>query len=545
MVDVLAQDDVLSFDPSSAMVTTPPSAPPAVAPPAAARPDLNAQIQQDRTRSDAHIAQMERAQALEEGNLEQRQREMEPLRQKALAEIQRPLPQPPRHEKPPETPKRQNQHDDETWLFASALLGSLAGAFTRRHQTNALAAFSGAMEGYQEGSKQKFDQNMKIWEAENKKSLETNKQAMDEYRDVLENRKLTIDQMSIAMQLAGQKYEDQAAITAAKTKNSLVMAQFFDKRAQAAETAQTSADKLSSQYEQSQQRERNKLAIAQMRALGVQPGKEMALIDGIGQYKDAPIGGARGANIMNLVREKYPDYDETTWFDKKARSTIGASEERAGRTAAARTFNTAGANIEIVMSRAGPVLTNAAEAANAVPATEFKRINQLYQTAAEEISDPAIRNFKVANEELAGLFAAVLNPRSGVITVSAFDHARQLIAASDGPEAYDAILRNIQRLAERESANIRSLRAGGESAPINIPPISPNRLASVPELARKTIERTTGATEGAAPGSVGRVEPSGVRIGASPPRPPVQYPASPSPDMPMPGLEGWTVKELQ
>jgi len=169
------------------------------------------------------------------------------------------------------------------------------------------------------------------------------------------------------------------------------------------------------------------------------------------------------------------------------------------------------------MSRAGPVLTNAAEAANAVPATEFKRINQLYQTVAEEISDPAIRNFKVANEELAGLFAAVLNPRSGVITVSAFDHARQLIAASDGPEAYDAILRNIQRLAERESANIRSLRAGGESAPINIPPISPERRASVPELTRKTVERTTGATEGAAPGSVGRRESSGVRIGAWPP----------------------------
>jgi len=515
MPDVLAQDDVLSFDPSSAMVTTPPSAPPAAPPPA--RPDLQAQIQQDRSRSDAYIAQMEKAQALEEGNLHQRQREMEPLRQKALAEVQRPLPQPPKQERPPEVPKRQNQHDDETWLFASALLGSLSGAFTRRHQTNALAAFSGAMEGYQEGSKQKFDQNMKIWEAENKKALQTNKQAMDEYRDVLENRKLTIDQMSIAMQLAGQKYEDQAAITAAKTKNSLVMAQFFDKRAQAAETAQTSADKLSSQYEQSQQRERNKLAIAQMRALGVQPGKEMALIDGIGQYKDAPIGGARGANIMNLVREKYPDYDETTWFKKKYESTTDAAAERAGKTAAARTFNTAGANIEIVMSRAGPVLTNAAEAANAVPATEFKRINQLYQTVAEEISDPAIRNFKVANEELAGLFAAVLNPRSGVITVSAFDHARQLIAASDGPEAYDAILRNIQRLAERESANIRSLRAGGESAPINIPPISPERRASVPELTRKTVERTTGATEGAAPGSVGRRESSGVRIGAWPP----------------------------
>jgi hypothetical protein len=505
MADVLAQDDVLSFDPSSAMVTTPPSAPPAVAPPPVARPDLQAQIQQDRSRSDAYIAQMEKSQNLEEGNLQQRQREMEPLRQRALSEVQRPLPQPPRQEKPPEPPKRQNQHDDETWLFASALLGSLAGAFTRRHQTNALAAFSGAMEGYQEGSKQKFDQNMKIWEVENRKALETNKQAMDEYKEILQNRKFSIDQMSIAMQLAGQKYDDQAAITAAKTKNSLVMAQFFDKRAQSAEQMETSANRLSQSYDLAQQREQNKMAIAQMRALGVTPGQENAMIDAIGTYKQAPIGGARGVAIMNLVQQQYPDYDIKEWFDKKARSTIEASAERAGRTAAARTFGTAGANIEVVMSRAGPVLTNAAEAANAVPATEFKRINELYQTAAEEISDPAIRNFKVANEEVAALFAAVLNPRSGVITVSAMDHARQLIAASDGPEAYDAILRNIQRLAERESANIRSLRAGGESAPINIPPISAERRASVPELVEKTTQRAgAGAETAAGPGNLQR-----------------------------------------
>src|SRR5712691_9723011 len=423
MPDVLAQDDVLSFDPSSAMVTTPPSAPPAIAPPpAVARPDLQAQIQKDRERSDAYIAQMEKSQALEEGNLQQRQREMEPLRQRALSEVQRPLPPPPKQEKPPEVPKRQNQHDDETWLFASALLGSLAGAFTRRHQTNALAAFSGAMEGYQEGSKQKFDQNMKIWEAENKKVQETNKEAMDEYKEILQNRKFSIDQMSVAMQLAGQKYDDQAAITAAKTKNRLVMAQFFDKRAQAAETMQKSSDALLEKREEAQMRQQTQLAAAQLRAIGVTPGQANDYVKGIAAYDIAPPTGARGAAIMNLVKQENPDYDQKIWADKLIRAKIPAQAAMAGATSASRTLNTAGANVEITLSRAGPVLTNAAEAANAVPATEFKRINQLYQLAAEEISDPAVRNFKLANEELAGLLAAVNNPRSAVITVSQYEH---------------------------------------------------------------------------------------------------------------------------
>jgi len=371
--------------------------------------------------------------------------------------------------------------------------------------TNALSAFSGAMEGYQEGSRQKFDQSMKLWEAENKRIQETNHAALSEYHDTLSNRKLTMDQMSIELQVAAAKYDDRAMQTAAKSKNSLVIAQLYDKQAQALEQMKVSGDRLSQNYEMAQQREQNKLAVAQMRALGVAPGQEMPLIDAIGQYKQAPITGPRGSNIMNLVQQKYPDYDIKKWFAEKYEATIPGRVKAAGETAAARTFNVAGANIEIVMSRAGPVLTNAAEAANAVPATEFKRINQLYQTAAEEISDPAIRNFKVANEEVAALFAAVLNPRSGVITVSAMDHARSLIAASDGPEAYQAILHNIQRLAERESANIRSLRAGGESAPINIPPISSERRASIPELVGKTTQRAgEGAETAAGPGNLQR-----------------------------------------
>src|SRR5229473_6830059 len=251
MPDVLSQDaDVLSFQPGSPMLAPPPAAPPMAPQPvggggaAPAPPNLQQQIQEDRAKSDAAIAAMEKSQGLEVGNLQQRQREMEPLRQRAMSQAMQPPPQIPKQEKPPAQPKGRDQHDDENWLFAASILGSLAGAFTRNHATNALAAFSGAMQGYQEGSKQKFDQNMKTWEAENKAVQETNKQAMDEYRDILQNRKWSMDQMSVAMRLAGEKYDDQAAIQAAQTKNSLVMAQFYDKRNEAALRMQQASDNL-------------------------------------------------------------------------------------------------------------------------------------------------------------------------------------------------------------------------------------------------------------------------------------------------------------
>jgi len=558
MPDVLAQDDVLSFNPGNPFLTAPDAGGP---PPVAASRsavDMRPQIEDANQRSQAAIDAAQRSMDLEERNAEARQRELEPLRQRqlqaALSGIdrteaaQKALQA--KTQKPPEPPKRQNQHDDENWLFASALLGSLAGALTRNHQTNALAAFTGAMTGYQEGSRQKFDQNMEIWKAENQKAIESNKQALDEYRAILENTKLTNDQMSVALQVAGSKYEDKAMVTAAKTKNELLIAQLHDKRAQAMEQMSTSADRLTFQYDQMKTREQTQLAVAQMRALGVTPGQENALIDAIGTYKQAPIGGPRGAAIMNLVQQAHPDYDIAKWYDQKARATIAASADRAGATSAARTFGPAGANTEIVMSRAGPVLTNAAEAANAVPATEFKRINQLYQAAAEEISDPAVRNFKVANEELAALFAAVNNPRSNVITVSAMEHARGLIAASDGPEAYAAILHNIQRLAEREASVIRKLRAGGEPDPINIPPISPSRQSSVGGMVEGTIKRTDEGINKGAPTAeqfwkdmhppLSEV-PGIVKGWFGNQQKPAQPPQS-SPDTPimLPGMPGWS-----
>jgi hypothetical protein len=499
MPDPLAQDDVLSFDPRSPFLTAPDAGDPAPVVASRAAADLQPRIEEAGRHSQAAVEAAERSMAQEDRNAAARERELAPLRERQMEMARQPIPEPPKTKESPPAPQRQNQHDDENWLFAAGLLGSLAGALTRNHATNALAAFSGALQGYQEGSREKFDQNMKIWEAENKRAQEASQNALAEYRAILENRKLSMEQMSVELQLAAAKHDDRAMQTAAKTKNELVIAQLYDKHEQALTQVQTTHDRLSQSYELAQQRQQQQMAIAQMRALGVKPGEENALIQCIGEYRCRPITGARGAAIMNLVTEHFPDYDVKVGLDKFARATIGASEERAGKTAAARTFNTAGANTEIVMSRAGPVLTNAAEAANAVPATEFKRINQLYQAAAEEISDPAVRNFKVANEELAALFAAVMNPRSNVITVSAMEHARDQISAADGPDAYYSVLKNIQRLAERESENIRRLRAGGQAAPIEIPPINPNRSSTVGGMVGGAVDRTTQGINKAAP----------------------------------------------
>jgi len=551
MPDPLAQDDVLSFNPSNPFLTAPDAGgPPPVAASRAAA-DLQPRIDESGRRSQAAIDLAERSMGLEERNAAAREHELTPLRDRQMEMARQPIPQPPKAKESPPAPQRQNQHDDENWLLAAGLLGSLAGVFTRNHATNALAAFSGALQGYQEGSKQKFDENMQIWNAENKRAQEASQNALAEYRGILENRKLSMEQMSVELQLAAAKHDDRAMQTAAKTKNFLTIAQLHDKQEQALVQMQQSADRLWEQKQRADARDQaNRLAQLKLEAekYAASPEGQARLQSILRGAQPPPSQGQRGTSFVALRDQAISDELSRLGYNfgsykinqnvEGQRALIPGRAEAAGQTAAARTFNTAGANTEIVMSRAGPVLTNAAEAANAVPATEFKRINQLYQAAEEEISDPAIRNFKVANEELAYLYAAVNNPRASVITVNAVDHARKLIEAADGPEAYDAILHNIQRLAERESENIRRLRAGGQPEPVSIPPISPNRRASVPDLTRKTLERAGGAAE-----SSGLPKTPKYGIGSMVRKP---HPApSSNADMPIMLPEGWKMEQVQ
>jgi len=343
MPDVLAQDDVLGpgsdvasilsgsrYDAGPVPVAGPP--PPAAAPAPVAqsapgvsstalRQDLQPQIADERRLAQAAFDKAERAMSEDERIIADKSKTLQPLRERMMDLASRPLPEREKDKEPPPVPKRNNQHDDENWLFAAGLLGALAGAFTRNHATNALAAFQGALQGYQEGSKQKFDEQMKIWEAENKKVLETNKAAQDRYRDILQDRKLNMDQMSVALQVAGQEFDDQGMITAARTKNSLVIAQYHDQNIRAMQQMQTSSDRISLAYDQMQSRERAAALKAHAQEVGVaDPQAMQAQVDAIYELRAPPAPPSRktGTNpIMQEVYRQHPDYDATKFAPKQ------------------------------------------------------------------------------------------------------------------------------------------------------------------------------------------------------------------------------------
>ncbi len=332
MPDVLAPNDPFSVGPGSAMVAAPDAGAPAPVPPTPGE-QVQQRYQRNLDRQDQMIDRLQQSSDRQDQIAEDRSKALAPLRQKQMDLANQKLPSPPQQKQPPAVPQRNSRSDDEDWLQAAMLLGALAGGFTRRHMTNALGAMQGAIEGYQEGSRQKFDQNMKIWDAENKKTIEANKVAMDHYTEVLQNRKLNLDQMSMELQMAAAQYDDKAMAEAAKSKNTLVIAQLYDKQAQSLEQFTKSAQGLATSHAEAKQREMETMA---HQYASSPEGAARAAAIAVGRLPPLPTSqrtgfeGARNVALMDKVLEINPAYDARNYGVGKIGMETPARAARAG-----------------------------------------------------------------------------------------------------------------------------------------------------------------------------------------------------------------------
>lgn len=422
--------------------------------------------------------------------MQQRQQALAPMRQAMMAEASQPLPQPPQLKQPPKITAQdaQQQDADQAWLTAAMFLGTLGGALTRRPLTNALAGFTGVVEGARERNDADFKRNLEIWDRENKAVEEANSTALKQYEVILKSRELSFEQKQFAMQIKAQELDDEAMMHALQTGNPEVVAQLHDQRSNYGRSLSSSAAAI---------RDEARAMLAKNNAaawIKSQQGEAYAQAIAAGR-EQAPSPNQRSPEVMyrmqalmDRVREINPGFSANTF-----------NQNRAAATATGRTFGQVEANTEATMAKAVPVIEIAAQAANSVPATAFPRINELFNMAMNEIGDPNIARFKLANEELAMVYAAALNPRSNVVTVSAQEHARALISAAGSPQQYQALLENLKRLVEQEASVARRMReSGGRDMPsINVPPIGPGRQTTVPGAINTLGKTAAGAATSA------------------------------------------------
>jgi hypothetical protein len=173
------------------------------------------------------------------GLREQQEQAVAPLREQAIDAARQPLIQAPKVgaglQRMPQAPNRQQMQaemsDNMNGLLMAftgiALLGSRHASVGA---TAGLSALAGAMTGLQQGQADVAKAKYEEFRAASDRVIESNKNAMTEYKAALENQRLDFDQKVEAMKLVSSKYQDQIAAELLNRKDLVTLENLFQKR---------------------------------------------------------------------------------------------------------------------------------------------------------------------------------------------------------------------------------------------------------------------------------------------------------------------------
>ena len=421
-----------------------------------------------------------------------------------------PMPQMGQQQQPPAAPDaKEYQKEAMAWASAFAVLGAIAGRFTRAPGGAALGAFGAAAKGWQTGNLQAYETAAKQWEESNKVALENNKQVMEKYKIALEDRKANIDEQMSKIQLISAQYHDQIMYDAAASKNYTMVAQIYEKNAQFTEKAQEAAAKL--QEKRDEQKQKNEQSAAywlspegQQRLPTLSTAQQAGvkqLIDIYGQKNAKPQNAAlteflkenpnataqqiqqfqqasrppRSASAMSMQKfmQEHPNAtsDEIQQFQARQAELSAEGRTKGGREA----------NLDIILRVTDSAIPAAIEASEKVPRGSFVPLNQIIQKGQIMTSNPQLMQFGMANLQLAEGWARAMNP-TGVMRESDRDKALSFLSTATSPETYKVLVHQLQTQIQRERAAIQSGKQSTVSAPGETPSVSESSGAGWTDL---------------------------------------------------------------
>lgn len=193
--------------------------------------------------------------------------------------------------------------------------------------------------------------------------------------------------------------------------------------------------------------------------------------------------GAQGARKITALRNRAAEIlvkekgmsteDAATHMSRqvqrfKARSSGLMQEER---TAGGRR-----ANLDIILKATEAAVPAALEASEAVARTGWVPINQIIQRGQVIASNPELREFGMANLQLAEHWARAMNP-TGVMRESDRDMALNFLSTADSKETYKRAVMQLQKQIKRERAAVDEEKAGGHGGPSSTAPAAPPAAA--------------------------------------------------------------------
>lgn len=187
--------------------------------------------------------------------------------------------------------------------------------------------------------------------------------------------------------------------------------------------------------------------------------------------------GAQGAENLTKIQGIVAAKAKERGMD--ASDILAKASENAGITAQQRTFGTQTAKMAVNATEAGGAIELGRAASAAVPRTNWVPVNRAIQAYQSGTSDPALAKFGAANLAIINTYARAINP-NGVGTVHDKEHAERLLSTATGPEAYSAILDQMNaeidiahKAAPKAKKELEELRKGGKTQPSDAAPAKP------------------------------------------------------------------------
>lgn len=335
--------------------------------------------------------------------LEQKRAALAPVEGAINAETAQPLPKPPGQAQLPQAPKPIVDPDSYSQLSAMLVaMAAIAGAKSGNWMA-AASSLNGAIEGHLEGNKDKADQQWKKYQADYDKAVEEHKERQGEYMDVLNNKKLSINQKFQQWSMIAAKYDDQQKLALSRQKSYDAMTKAIydmDKQVAALSVRKEGVDNQVNKTTQTQ-------------SGGLDDKSVQRLAD---QLEAGDTSGLTGLSKPDRAKVQNRRSD-----DAEIRGTTGADQAARnanffGVKAGERTLGTRQANIDSAVTEAQKILPILRAASDAVPRGKFTSLNEIIQTAERGTSDPALLRFAQAARSFANIYTRAVVPGASGVT---------------------------------------------------------------------------------------------------------------------------------
>lgn len=330
-------------------------------------------------------------------------------KQAALAPVERAitgeqggLPAPPAPAQLPAAPKPIVDPDDYSKLSAALVgIAMIAGAKSGNWLA-AASSLNGALQGHLEGNQDKADREWQKYQADYDKAVEQHREQQQEYLDVLNNKRLSINQKFDQWRMIASKYDDQQMLALARQKHyDAVTAAIMSKDEHIA-TLSVSKEKVDNALNKTRDAQGNLTSEA------------------IGSIAEQMEAGDTTA-ILGLSKQDKEKVRNRMADDAQIRGTTGADQAArnanfVGVKAGERTLGTRQANIDSAVTEAQKILPILRAASDAVPRSKVTSLNQLIQIAERGTSDTALLRLAQAARSFANIYTRAVVPGASGVT---------------------------------------------------------------------------------------------------------------------------------